>query len=207
MKSFLEVQQIHTDKILESNKIAADAQRVRLLGAIKTTYGISSFKSLSESEKAIYKRKINEMWNPITGLNSKGKMFILEAELYEPYKFNSMLLPAGIYNYIEKCGINLDKLYMISNSEDEVSDINRKANDQEKKFNKLVNWFSLMKLGQYSNNKYQLGKDIVYYFEYKGHKFVRWHKNGGNELLFMDGDGAEYLYNLYTKIGEKKNDK
>lgn len=81
MKSFLEVQQIHTDKILESKKIAADAQRVKLLSAIKTTYGITNFKSLSESEKLVYKNMINEMWDSIDGLNERGLKFVNESEI------------------------------------------------------------------------------------------------------------------------------
>lgn len=81
MKSFLEVQQTHTDKILENKKIAADAQRVKLLGAIKTTYGITNFKSLSESEKLVYKNMINEMWDSINGLNERGLKFVNESEI------------------------------------------------------------------------------------------------------------------------------
>lgn len=81
MQSFSNIQERNANKILESKRIAADAQRVQLLGAIKKTYGIESFKSLSESEKSVYRNMINEMWDSVEGLNERGLKFVNESEI------------------------------------------------------------------------------------------------------------------------------
>ena len=59
----------------------ADKDRIQLLKAIRRTYGISDFNSLSESEKTEYRNLILEMWDKTEGLNEKGINFINESEI------------------------------------------------------------------------------------------------------------------------------
>ena len=81
MRSFSSVQESNANRILNDKKIKADSQRVELLSAIKKTYGVSNFNILSESEKSVYVKMINEMWDSINGLNEKGLKFVNESEI------------------------------------------------------------------------------------------------------------------------------
>lgn len=81
MRNFSEVYNSKLDKINESKRINADKQRLDLLSAIKREYGISSFNTLSESEKNVYTKMIHEMWDSVDGLNEKGLKFVNESEV------------------------------------------------------------------------------------------------------------------------------
>lgn len=81
MRSFSIVQENNANRILNEKKVKADSQRVELLSAIKKTYGISNFKTLSESEKSVYRNMINEMWDSVEGLNERGLKFVNESEI------------------------------------------------------------------------------------------------------------------------------
>lgn len=81
MRSFSTVQENNANRILNEKKVKADSQRVELLSAIKKTYGISNFKTLSESEKSVYRNMINEMWDSVEGLNERGLKFVNESEI------------------------------------------------------------------------------------------------------------------------------
>lgn len=81
MRSFSTVQENNANRILNEKRVKADSQRVELLSAIKKTYGISNFKTLSESEKSVYKNMINEMWDSVEGLNERGLKFVNESEI------------------------------------------------------------------------------------------------------------------------------
>ena len=81
MRKFSEVYNSKLDKINESKRINADKQRLDLLSAIKREYGISSFNTLSESEKNVYTKMIHEMWDSVDGLNEKGLKFVNESEV------------------------------------------------------------------------------------------------------------------------------
>ena len=60
MRNFKEVYNNNKSKVDENLKIVADKERVELLGAIRKEYGVKDFASLSESEKAQYRKLINE---------------------------------------------------------------------------------------------------------------------------------------------------
>ena len=81
MRKFLEVYNTNKDSVNESKRINADKERVALLKAIKREYGVSDFKSLSESEVTTYKKMIHNMWSPETGLNEAGLKFVNESQI------------------------------------------------------------------------------------------------------------------------------
>ena len=89
MRSFSQVNESNVNRIVNDKRIKADSQRVELLSAIKKTYGISNFKTLSESEKSVYKNMINEMWDSVEGLNEKGLKFVNESEITLSKESNS----------------------------------------------------------------------------------------------------------------------
>ena len=89
MRSFSNVQENNANRILNEKKVKADSQRVELLSAIKKTYGISNFKTLSESEKSVYRNMINEMWDSVEGLNGRGLKFVNESEITLSKESNS----------------------------------------------------------------------------------------------------------------------
>lgn len=81
MRNFKEVYNNNKSKVDENLKIVADKERVELLGAIRKEYGVKDFASLSESEKAQYRKLINEMWSPESGLNERGRMLVNESKM------------------------------------------------------------------------------------------------------------------------------
>lgn len=81
MRSFSQIHESNANEIMLKKRAKADSQRVELLSAIKKTYGISNFNTLAESEKNIYRNIINEMWDPIEGLNDNGIKFVNESEI------------------------------------------------------------------------------------------------------------------------------
>ena len=81
MRSFSQIHESNANEIVLKKRAKADSQRVELLSAIKKTYGISNFNTLAESEKNIYRNIINEMWDPIEGLNDNGIKFVNESEI------------------------------------------------------------------------------------------------------------------------------
>ena len=89
MRSFSQINESNANKIVNDKRIKADSQRVELLSAIKKTYGISNFKTLSESEKSVYRNMINEMWDSVEGLNEKGLKFVNESEITLSKESNS----------------------------------------------------------------------------------------------------------------------
>lgn len=81
MRNFKDVYNDNKSKVDENLRIVADKERVELLGAIRQEYGVKDFKGLSESEKLQYKKLINEMWSPETGLNERGRMLVNESKM------------------------------------------------------------------------------------------------------------------------------
>lgn len=211
MKSFSNVCELNNKKLNESKKVDIDNQRVKLVTTIKKLYGISNFNALSESEKSTYKSIINEMWSPITGLNTKGLKFINEGELYDAYKFDPLLLNLGVYKFIESKGFNVKNFYMIDTNEKGVSDISREATEDERKFNRFVWRLATQQGWGRGDAAYEIGVEQVYIEDLKDHKFilnVAWGPNGKAPMLLMDIDSMKFLYDYYLKILEKhKNDK
>lgn len=109
MRSFSNVQENNANRILNEKKVKADSQRVELLSAIKKTYGISNFKTLSESEKSVYRNMINEMWDSVEGLNERGLKFVNESEITlsknserdEIIKFITQEFNKNLFGYFE----------------------------------------------------------------------------------------------------------
>lgn len=81
MRNFKDVYNDNKSKVDENLKIVADKERVELLAAIREEYGVKNFNSLSESEKSQFKKLINEMWNPNTGLNERGRLLVNESKM------------------------------------------------------------------------------------------------------------------------------
>ena len=81
MRKFSEVYNSSKKVVNEQKRAEADKDRIQLLKAIRRTYGISDFNSLSESEKTEYRNLILEMWDKTEGLNEKGINFINESEI------------------------------------------------------------------------------------------------------------------------------
>lgn len=81
MRKFSEVYNSSKQVVNEQKRAEADKDRIQLLKAIRRTYGISDFNSLSESEKTEYRNLILEMWNKNDGLTEKGRQFINESEI------------------------------------------------------------------------------------------------------------------------------
>lgn len=81
MRKFSEVYNSSKKVVNEQKRAEADKDRIQLLKAIRRTYGISDFNSLSESEKTEYRNLILEMWNKNDGLTEKGRQFINESEI------------------------------------------------------------------------------------------------------------------------------
>ena len=63
MRKFSEVYNSSKKVVNEQKRAEADKDRIQLLKAIRRTYGISDFNSLSESEKTEYRNLILEMWD------------------------------------------------------------------------------------------------------------------------------------------------
>ena len=98
MKSYNSVYKKEREISLNEHKAAVTNDRARLIAAMKHEYGINDFASLNETEKAMYKTAISEMWSPETGLNEKGIAFINEA--MKP--LTSASTPEMIDKYIKK---------------------------------------------------------------------------------------------------------
>ena len=79
MKSYNAVYNKERNNAVNEHRASVDNDRARLLAAIKREYGINDFKNLSESDKAVYRNVINEMWDKDNGLNKKGIAFVNEA--------------------------------------------------------------------------------------------------------------------------------
>lgn len=80
MNTFSNACQNSKNNVLSEKKIVIDRQHNDIVNAIKKEYGISSFGSLTESEKKSYKALILEMWNPNDGLTRKGERFLNESK-------------------------------------------------------------------------------------------------------------------------------
>lgn len=81
MKSFDSVYNTKRRDAINEQRLAADADKVKLVAAIKKEYGVNDFCNLSESEKASFRAMINEMWNRETGLNERGRSFLNESSV------------------------------------------------------------------------------------------------------------------------------
>lgn len=79
MKSFESVYNTKRRDAINEQRLAADADKAKLVAAIKKEYGVNDFCNLSESEKMSFRTLINEMWNRETGLNERGKAFLNES--------------------------------------------------------------------------------------------------------------------------------
>ena len=98
MRNFKDVYNDNKNKVNENLKIVADKERVELLKAIREEYGVKNFNELSESEKNQYKILINEMWNPNTGLNERGRMLVNESKM----TLSSTSTPEDVQKYFTK---------------------------------------------------------------------------------------------------------
>ena len=78
MKSFKNVYKKSKVDIINEQQKLFNADKARLVAAIKHEYGIADFSSLSESDKASYKALIGKIWSPESGLNQYGVSFINE---------------------------------------------------------------------------------------------------------------------------------
>lgn len=78
MKSFNTVYK-RQNAIAESERRSViDREHSELIAAVKREYGIANLSSLSESEQAVCRRLINEMWSKESGLNDSGRLYIAE---------------------------------------------------------------------------------------------------------------------------------
>lgn len=80
MQSFSNACQNSKTNVLNEKNNIIDRQHNDIVNAIKKEYGISSFASLTESEKKSYKTLLFEMWSPKEGLTKKGERFLNESK-------------------------------------------------------------------------------------------------------------------------------
>lgn len=80
MNTFSGAYQNSRESVLNEKKLVIERQKNDIVNAIKKEYGVSSFNSLTESEKKSFKSLILEMWNAENGLTKKGEKFLLESK-------------------------------------------------------------------------------------------------------------------------------
>ena len=80
MNTFSGAYQNSRESVLNEKKLVIERQKNDIVNAIKKEYGVSSFNSLTESEKKSFKSLILEMWNAESGLTRKGEKFLLESK-------------------------------------------------------------------------------------------------------------------------------
>lgn len=78
MKSFSTVYKTSKQDTKINESAVYEAQRVKLIGKIKTEYSIDDFNALSESERKEYRKMVLSLWSPKTGLNKEGITFMNE---------------------------------------------------------------------------------------------------------------------------------
>lgn len=79
MKSFSTVYNERQADAVAKKRLLVEQQHAQIVAAVKKEYGVSSFATLNESDKAYYKSLINCMWDKHNGLNEKGVRFVNEA--------------------------------------------------------------------------------------------------------------------------------
>jgi len=80
MKSFDTVYAQSQNQFNADRRAVIDREKATLVQAIKESFVIDDFRSLSESEQKGYRDMINEMWDVNNGLNEKGRAFIAEGK-------------------------------------------------------------------------------------------------------------------------------
>lgn len=80
MKSFANVYKASRTEANNIKSMNIDSDRKVIIDTIKSEYGISSFSSISESERTKYKNMLLEYWSPKSGITSAGKDFIAESK-------------------------------------------------------------------------------------------------------------------------------
>lgn len=78
MKSFNTVYRKKHSLAESERRSVIDREHAELIAAVKREYGVSNLSTLSESEKAVCRRIISEMWTKENGLNESGKLYIAE---------------------------------------------------------------------------------------------------------------------------------
>lgn len=79
MKSF-STAYYNSRKEVKADKAALiEQEHSRLVAAIKREYGVNSFSTLNEDERASYRSLINKMWSRENGLTEDGLRFITES--------------------------------------------------------------------------------------------------------------------------------
>lgn len=79
MKTFSSAYYTSRKETIAEKTAIVEQEHAKIIAAMKKEFGINSFSTLNESEKASYRAMLNTMWNKETGLTEKGIKFLTEA--------------------------------------------------------------------------------------------------------------------------------
>ena len=79
MKTFSSAYYTSRKETKAEKQALVEQEHSKIIAAMKKEFGINSFSSLNEAEKASYRSMLNAMWDRENGLTEKGVKFLTEA--------------------------------------------------------------------------------------------------------------------------------